>query len=266
MRKQKRSSNSDTIGQIKRSGAPSRRHAPSPSVEKIYGVHAVCAVLANPKRSVLALYATRNGGNRLNTAVGQLPVTPKDVSPADLSKRLGADAVHQGVMVETEPLEQISLDEIVEDAALGKPLIILDQVTDPHNVGAILRSAAAFNASALIMTRRNSPPLDGALAKAASGAVDSIPVIHVANLARALVELGKAGVQRVGLEGSSGQALETADLANPLALVLGAEHKGLRRLTSENCDLLCRLTTPGPLKSLNVSNAAAVALHTLAIK
>lgn len=249
-----------------RPGLTPKRQAPSPSVDRIYGVHAVCAVLANPRRSVLALYATRNGSDRLYTAIDHLRVPPEDVSPADLSKRLGADAVHQGVMVETDPLEQVSLDEIVEDAALGKPLIVLDQVTDPHNVGAILRSAAAFNASALIMTRRNSPPLDGALAKAASGAVENIPVIHVVNLARALVELGKAGVQRVGLEGSSGQALETADLASPLALVLGAEHKGLRRLTVENCDLLCRLTTPGPLKSLNVSNAAAVALHTLAIR
>jgi 23S rRNA (guanosine2251-2'-O)-methyltransferase len=226
-----------------RHGSTQKRRAPSPSVEQIYGVHAVCAALANPKRSVSALYATRNGSDRLHAALDKLLVTPKDVSPADLTKRLGADAVHQGVMVEAAPLEQVSLDEVVEDALQGKPLIILDQVTDPHNVGAILRSAAAFNASALIMTRRNSPPLDGTLAKAASGAVENVPVIHVANLAR---------------------ALETLDLQHPLALVLGAEHKGLRRLTAENCDLLCRLTTPGPLKSLNVSNAAAVALHMVA--
>ncbi len=266
MRKRNRSSNSEAVGRAKKSGSTPKRQAPSPSVGRIYGVHAVCAALANPARSVLALYATKNGCDRLNAALDRLPVTPNEISATALSKKLGAEAIHQGVMVETEQLEQGSLDEIVEDAALGKPLIVLDQVTDPHNVGAILRSAAAFNASALIMTRRNSPPLDGALAKAASGAVESIPVIHVANLARALVELGKAGVQRVGLDGSSEQAFETADLANPLALVLGAEHKGLRRLTSENCDLLCRLTTPGPLKSLNVSNAAAVALHTLAIR
>jgi 23S rRNA (guanosine2251-2'-O)-methyltransferase len=247
-----------------RHGSTQKRRAPSPSVEQIYGVHAVCAALANPKRSVSALYATRNGSDRLHAALDKLPVTPKDVSPADLTKRLGADAVHQGVMVEAAPLEQVSLDEVVEDALQGKPLIILDQVTDPHNVGAILRSAAAFNASALIMTRRNSPPLDGTLAKAASGAVENVPVIHVANLARALEELGKSGVQRIGLDGSADQALETLDLQHPLALVLGAEHKGLRRLTAENCDLLCRLTTPGPLKSLNVSNAAAVALHMVA--
>lgn len=240
-----------------------RRHDPSPSDELIYGVHAVCAALANPKRSVLALHATKNGSDRLKTAMGSLLVTPKDASPADLTKRLGKDAVHQGVMIEAAPLEQISLDDAVEVAAIGKPLIILDQVTDPHNVGAILRSAAAFNASALIMTRRNSPPLDGTLSKAASGAVESVPVVHVANLARALEELGKAGVQRIGLDGSADQALETAGLQHPVALVLGAEHKGLRRLTAENCDLLCRLTTPGELNSLNVSNAAAVALHSI---
>jgi 23S rRNA (guanosine2251-2'-O)-methyltransferase len=246
-----------------RTGSNPKRHDTSPLVEKIYGVHAVCAALANPRRKILALYATKNGCDRLTAALGHIPVTPSEIPAATLSKKLGADAVHQGVMIETEPLEQVSLDEVVEDATLGKPLIILDQVTDPHNVGAILRSAAAFNASALIMTRRNSPPLDGTLAKAASGAVDSVPVIHVANLARALDELGKAGVQRVGLEGSAEQSLETASLQSPIALVLGAEHKGLRRLTAENCDLLCRLTTPGPLKSLNVSNAAAVALHAL---
>lgn len=246
-----------------RPGSTPRRQAPSPSVEQIYGVHAVCAALANPARAVLALHATKNGYDRLKAALDHLPVTPNEISVAALSKKLGPDAVHQGVLVEAAPLEQISLDEAVEDAATGKPLIILDQVTDPHNVGAILRSAAAFNAGAVIMTRRNSPPLDGTLAKAASGAVESVPVIHVGNLARALEELGKSGVQRIGLEGSADQPLETADLQPPVALVLGAEHKGLRRLTVENCDLLCRLTTPGPLKSLNVSNAAAVALHVL---
>jgi 23S rRNA (guanosine2251-2'-O)-methyltransferase len=246
-----------------RSGSKSNRNAPSHSVEQIYGVHAVCAALSNPKRSVLELHTTKNGSDRLETVLGKLPVSPKDISPNDLSKRLGADAVHQGVMVEAAPLEQIQLADVAEDASLGKPLIILDQITDPHNVGAIMRSAAAFNACALIMTRRNSPPLDGTLAKAASGAVDSIPVILVANLARTLEELGKSGVQRIGLEGTSEQTLEAADLQHPLALVLGAEHKGLRRLTAENCDLLCRLKTPGPIKSLNVSNAAAVALHSV---
>ncbi len=256
---------SDPMRKHNRHGSTHKRQAPSALVEQIYGVHAVCAALANPKRTVLALHATRNGCDRLNAALGHLPITANEVPAATLSKKLGADAVHQGVMIEAAPLEQVLLDEVVQEAALGKPLIVLDQVTDPHNVGAILRSAAAFNASALLMTRRNSPPLDGTLAKAASGAVEKVPVIHVANLARMLTELGKTGVLRIGLDGEAVEALETASLQPPIALVLGAEHKGLRRLTAENCDLMCRLTTPGPLKSLNVSNAAAVALHTLAI-
>lgn len=246
-----------------RPGSTRKRQAPPDSPERIYGIHAVCAALANPRRKVLALHATRNGSDRLSAALGRLPVTAHEIPAAALSKKLGADAVHQGVMVEAAPLAQGLLSEAAQQAAPGKPLVVLDQVTDPHNVGAILRSAAAFNAGALVMTRRNSPPLDGTLAKAASGAVEKVPVILVANLARALAELGKAGIQRIGLDGEAAEALETTSLQPPIALVLGAEHKGLRRLTVENCDLMCRLTTPGPLNSLNVSNAAAVALHTL---
>ena len=233
-------------------------------VEKIYGVHAVSAALANPERSVRALFTTKNGRDRLSDALDKFPVTPNEISPADLSKRLGADAVHQGVMIEVAPLPPVSIQSAIEKALLGQPLIILDQVTDPHNVGAILRSAAAFNASALIMTRRNSPPLDGTLAKAASGALEFMPVIHIANLARTLADLSKQGVQIIGLDGSASHSLEAAALRHPCALVLGAEHKGLRRLTAENCDMLCFLNTPGPLKRRHVSNAAAVAMHSIA--
>jgi len=247
----------------KRPSTSAKRHAPSPAIERIYGVHAVCAVIANPDRTVLALFATKNGHDRLIAALDRLPVTASEISPGDLSKRLGADAVHQGVMIEAAPLPPVTLQSAVEEAVTGKPLIILDQVTDPHNVGAILRSAAAFNASALIMTRRNSPPLDGTLAKAASGALEFVPVIHVPNLARTLGDLANQGVQIIGMDGDGDQALETAPLQHPCALVLGAEHKGLRRLTAENCDLLCFLNTPGPLKSLNVSNAAAIAMHSV---
>ncbi|GAB4232320.1 MAG: hypothetical protein Kow0032_14970 [Methyloligellaceae bacterium] len=163
--------------------------------------------------------------------------------------------------MEAEPLEQPSLQDAASLAGQGGPLVVLDQVTDPHNVGAVLRSAAAFNASALIMTRRHSPPLDGALAKAASGAVEHVPVILVANLARALDELAATGISRIGFEGSAERAFEDTEPGDALALVFGAEHKGLRRLTAEHCDLLCRLETGGAIRSLNVSNAAAIALH-----
>jgi 23S rRNA (guanosine2251-2'-O)-methyltransferase len=178
-------------------------------------------------------------------------------TPRELDRRLGADAVHQGILVEAEPLPPVGLDEI----DMGGIVLVLDQVTDPQNVGAALRSAAAFGASGLVMTERHSPPLHGALAKAASGALDLVPVILVKNLAQGLAELGERGVMRVGLAEEADLALEAAQLTRPLALVLGAEGKGLRQLTREHCDLVCRISTKSALASLNVSNAAAVALH-----
>lgn len=246
-----------------RKSASPKRHVSLPTVERIHGVHAVCAALANPDRSISALFCTKNGLSRLVDTLGKLPVSPNEISPGDLSKRLGTDVVHQGVMIEAAPLPPIPLQSAIEEAVTGKPMIILDQVTDPHNVGAILRSAAAFNASALIMTRRNSPPLDGTLAKAASGALEFVPVILIANLARTLSELANQGVQIIGMEGSGQHALEAVPVHHPCALVLGAEHKGLRRLTAGKCNQLCYLNTPGKLKSLNVSNAAAIALHSV---
>lgn len=242
------------------------RQKPDASPDQIYGVHAVSAALSNPKRKILSVYATKNGINKIQESLGKRSLSAVDVAIPELSKRLGRDAVHQGVMVEAHPLESMQLEDILAGLDAARPLIILDQVTDPHNVGAILRSAAAFNAAGVILTRRNSPPLDGVLAKAASGAVEHVPVILVTNLARALEEVSRSGVQTIGLDGLADTALEAAPLAFPCALVLGAEGKGLRRLSAENCDLLCRLTTTGPLNSLNVSNAAAVALHTLVLR
>ncbi|MDA7949799.1 MAG: 23S rRNA (guanosine(2251)-2'-O)-methyltransferase RlmB [Hyphomicrobiaceae bacterium] len=242
----------------------SRRNRPSrAAAEQIYGVHAVSAALTNPERQISAVYATRNGLARLGDLIGSQAEKVTEVKPEDLTRKLGRDAVHQGVMLESAPLPQPALADILSAGASSGPLLMLDQVTDPHNVGAMLRSAAAFGAQAAVLTRHNSPPLDGTTAKAASGAVEHVPIILVANLARALDDIADGGLQRIGLDSSADQALEKAVISQPCALVLGAERKGLRRLTREKCDLICRLTTAGPIASLNVSNAAAVALHTL---
>jgi 23S rRNA (guanosine2251-2'-O)-methyltransferase len=227
---------------------------------QIYGVHAVEAVLGNPQRNIRRLYLTDNAEHRLRAALTARQVVHERVLPKDLDRRLGADTVHQGALAEAEPLPEPTLAELAAGAA-SRPLLILDHVTDPHNVGAILRSAAVFGAAGLVMTRRHSPPLDGALAKAASGALEHVPVALVQNLARAVADLREAGFVVIGLDGSAADRLEETALPAQLALVLGAEGKGLRQLTRESCDRLARIATDGAFASLNVSNAAAVALH-----
>ncbi len=223
----------------------------------LFGLHSAEAALANPKRQVTRALATENAASRLGPLLAKRGLTPETVTPRDLDRVLGPDAVHQGIALEAEPLPPVALDE-VDDSGM---LLVLDQVTDPHNVGAALRSAAAFGAAGLVMTERHSPPLQGVLAKAASGALDLVPVILVKNLAQSLAELGERGFLRVGLAEEGSEALETASLTRPLALVLGAEGRGLRQLTRTHCDLVCRISTHSALASLNVSNAAAVALH-----
>jgi 23S rRNA (guanosine2251-2'-O)-methyltransferase len=224
---------------------------------RLFGLHAAEAALANPRRNVLRVVATENATQRLGPLLAKRGLTPEPASPKDLDRLLGSDAVHQGVVLDAEPLPPFHLD----DADAGGMLLVLDQVTDPQNVGAALRSAAAFGASGLVLTERHSPPLSGALAKAASGALDLVPVILVKNLAQSLAALGDRGFLRVGLAEEASMALEEAQLTRPLALVLGAEGKGLRHLTREHCDLVCRISTQNALASLNVSNAAAIALH-----
>lgn len=223
----------------------------------LYGLHAVEAALRNEIRPVFALRATENAGFRLRPLVEQRGLAAERVLPKALDRELGPDCVHQGVVLEAGPLPPRGL----EDIDLTGTLLVLDQVTDPHNVGAALRSAAAFGASALVMTERHSPPLGGVLAKSASGALDLVPIVLVRNLAETLSELGEQGVVRIGLAEEAEQALEAVPLTGPLALVLGAEGKGLRQLTRERCDSLCRISTSNALASLNVSNAAAIALH-----
>jgi len=223
----------------------------------LYGIHAVEAALANPNRTIGRLLATENAARRLEPAIKARAVKVEDALPRQLDRLLGSDAVHQGVVLETELLPTVELEDVPPEGIL----LVLDQVTDPQNVGAVLRSAAAFGAAGVVMPERHTPPLTGALAKAASGALDIVPVILVGNLAQALTRLGEAGFLRVGLAEEGAEPLETTPLTLPLALVLGAEGKGLRQLTRESCDRLCRISTKGPLASLNVSNAAALALH-----
>jgi 23S rRNA (guanosine2251-2'-O)-methyltransferase len=236
-----------------------RRLSRKPETDRLmlFGLHAVAAALSNPNRPVFRLLATENAAHRLAPLIAKRKVAPEPVMPKDLDRLLGPDTVHQGVALEVGPLPPAGLD----DVDLNGILLALDQVTDPHNVGAALRSAAAFSAAGLVMTARHSPPLGGVLAKAASGALDLVPVVLVNNLAQALTELGERGVLRIGLAEEADAALEDTPLTRPLALVLGAEGKGLRQLTRERCDFLCRISTVSALASLNVSNAAAIAMH-----
>jgi 23S rRNA (guanosine2251-2'-O)-methyltransferase len=228
----------------------------------IFGLHAVEAALANPDRPILRLLATENAAHRLGPLLAKRKITVKAATPRDLDRLLGPDTVHQGVGLETEPLPPVGLDDVDPNGIL----LVLDQVTDPQNVGAALRSAAAFGAAGLMLTERHSPPFSGTLAKAASGALDLVPIVLVKNLGQSLSELGERGVLRVGLAEEAGEALEDTALTRPLALVLGAEGKGLRQLTRERCDRLCRISTASALASLNVSNAAAIAMHWARLK
>jgi 23S rRNA (guanosine2251-2'-O)-methyltransferase len=223
----------------------------------LYGWHTVAAALANPRRVIRKITATENAVRRLAEEGLTLPVTPEIVRPDAIDAKLTPDAVHQGLLVEAEPLPALDIEEV---EAKGIALL-LDQLTDPHNVGAILRTAVAFAATAVITTARHSPEATGVLAKSASGALDLVPMVTVPNLARALAALKERGFLTVGLDSEGETDLAAATLRAPLALVLGAEGRGLRQLTRESCDIRARLDLPGAIKSLNVSNAAAIALY-----
>ena len=223
----------------------------------IFGIHPVAAALRNPRRSVLRLVATKNALARLVEEGAAPPAATEEATPRDIDRLVGADAVHQGAALQVEPLESVTLAEL-GDARL---VVVLDQVTDPHNVGAILRSAVAFGADALITTGRHAPAETGILAKSASGALEEIPLVEVQNLARALAELGDLGFTRIGLDSDGDSVLEAAIGGEKIALVLGAEGKGLRRLTRDTCDVVARLEMPGAIRSLNVSNAAVLSLY-----
>ena len=248
----------------RRPDRPHRAAVPEGRVQ-LFGVHPVEAALRNPSRPILRLMMTENAEHRLAEAVAARHAMPERVSPRDLDRLLGEDTVHQGVLLETEVLEEPDIPTLAARSDAG-PLIVLDQVTDPHNVGAILRSAAVFGAAGLVMTRRHSPPLDGTLAKSASGALELVPVALVQNLARAIAELKEHACVTLGLDGTAETRIEDEPLTGRIALVLGAEGKGLRELTRTSCDRLVRIATNGPIGSLNVSNAAAISLHHAAWK
>lgn len=244
-----------------------RGHRPSkaaPGRPRFWGKHAVTAALANPERVVRKLWGTREAlaGFDLPSI---LPVVYADV--ADLGRMVPADAPHQGLVVEVDPLEEIWLGDLLEQGRDDKrPLVVLDQVTDPHNVGAVMRSAAAFNALGIVTQDRHAPPESGALAKAASGALESVPWVRVVNLARALDEIAEAGFWRIGLTGHASQTLGEVIGEAKIAIVLGAEGEGMRQNTEAHCDQLAKLPISPKVESLNVSNAAAIALYAVAAR
>ena len=229
---------------------------------RFWGKHAVVAALDNPDRKVLRAWATRDAAALMNFPK-EVAVTLADV--ADLGRLVPNDAPHQGVVIEVEPLEDLWLEEILQGAAERSILLVLDQVTDPHNVGAILRSAAAFGAAGIVTQDRHSPPESGVVAKSASGALERVSWARVVNLARALEEIGEAGFWRIGLAGDAETDLATALGPPRVALALGAEGAGLRPNTRDHCDALARLPITNAIESLNVSNAAAVALYAASI-
>jgi 23S rRNA (guanosine2251-2'-O)-methyltransferase len=223
----------------------------------LYGWHTVTAALANPGRRIRKLLLTENAARRLAEENIDTRIAPEIVRPNLIDQRLGPDAVHQGLLAEADPLDSPDIDTLPEDGIV----LVLDQITDPHNVGAIMRSAAAFAVKAIVTTARHSPEATGVLAKSASGALELVPLVMVQNLARALTEMNERGFMTVGLDSAGDQNLTTVELRQPLALVLGAEGKGLRQLTRDTCSVVARLDMPGEIKSLNVSNAAVLALY-----
>lgn len=254
---------------------PRSRHAPrrhrgkqvgKPSVHRprdrggpviLYGWHSVKAAIENPARRFHRLLATDNALRRLHEEKLSLPIEPVVVRPEAIAALVGPDAVHQGLLAEADSLPLLTIEDIKPEGIL----LVLDQITDPHNVGAILRTAAAFAVTAVMTTARHSPEATGVLAKAASGALEYVPMVTVPNIARALEALQEKNVLVVGLDSASDVALGALPLTEPVALVLGAEGKGLRQLTRTTCDYVARLALPGRIKSLNVSNATALALY-----
>ena len=231
---------------------------------RLWGRHAVEAALKNPDRVHQKLWATREA---IDTLDGELPADfPLEYAEAtDLARLVAKDAPHQGLVLECAPLEDMHLDEVLNGDP-ARPIVVLDQVTDPHNVGAIMRSAAAFGAAALVTQDRHAPPEGGVIGKSASGALEVLPWVRVVNLARALEQIAEAGYWRIGLTGTADATLGETLAAGPIALVLGAEGEGMRQNIESHCDVLAKLPIGEQIESLNVSNAGAIALYAVATR
>jgi 23S rRNA (guanosine2251-2'-O)-methyltransferase len=245
--------------------APPRRSQPSPAKGLwLYGRHAVEAALANPRRGCHRLLATADALTRLGTRSERAGVEVATVERSVLDRLLGESVVHQGLALSVAPLPKLDLERTCARAPGRNVVLVLDQINDPHNLGAILRSAAAFEVRAVILPERRSGELGGAAAKAASGALDVVPVVEVVNLARALDELAALGYWRLALEAQADATIDAIPQADDLVVVLGAEGTGVRRLVAEHCDFAARLPIAPQMDSLNVSVAAGIALYALA--
>lgn len=232
---------------------------------RLWGRHAVIAALANPERTVKRIWGTREALAALDLPP-VLPINFCEVT--DLARMVPGDAPHQGLVAEVLPLDDVALVDVLQyevDNDSRRPFVLLDQVTDPHNIGAVLRSAAAFDAAAIITQDRHSPPESGTIAKAASGALETVPWVRVVNLARAMDEIAEAGWWRIGLDGDGDTELAATLDGSRVALVLGAEGEGMRHNTRDHCDQIARLPISPRMESLNISNAAAIALYAVAV-
>jgi 23S rRNA (guanosine2251-2'-O)-methyltransferase len=229
----------------------------------IYGRHPVISALQNPKRKCKALFTTHSIWRELQQKLPDIDIKVNICEAHQLDRMLSFGVNHQNIILESAPLSSISIEEIISEAA-QKPtscIVILDQVTDPHNVGAIMRSAAAFSADAIILTENNSPKENNTIAKCSAGAVENLPMSYVTNLSNCIKTLKKAGYWIVGLDGHSKQILSSTIFSDKIAIILGSEDQGMRKLTKENCDYLVKISISSNLESLNVSNAASIALY-----
>lgn len=239
------------------------RASEEPSIHWLYGRHAVAAALANPRRRIRRGFATKNAADWLKE-IGAAPdrlALLEDARPDAIDRLLPSGAVHQGLAVEAHDLERARLKDVCDPEGGRRPVVVLDQITDPQNIGAIFRSAAAFGARAAIVQERRTPPLSGALAKAAAGAVETLPCVKAVNISRALEALKDLGYFCAGLAGESAAPIAALPRDRPVAIVLGAEGAGLRKLVGETCDGLFRIPIDPVMESLNVSNAAAISLY-----